>query len=196
MKTNYEKMLAGEPHFGTDPELFELQKIARDKKAAVDAIPPDDMEGRTTALKELFGSMKGAAIIMPPFTIEYGNHIHLGEWVFVNAGASFLDSNSITLGDFTAVGPNVQFITPTHPIKPEDRFQTAPEGSMLPFNVVNIARKITVGRECWIGAGAIIMPRVSIGDGTVVGAGSIVTKSLPDRVVAVGNPARILRTVD
>ncbi|MEP4766661.1 MAG: sugar O-acetyltransferase [Roseibium sp.] len=162
----------------------------------VDAIPPDDMEGRTAALKELFGSMKGAAIIMPPFTIEYGNHIHLGEWVFVNTGASFLDSNSITLGDFTAVGPNVQFITPAHPVKPEDRFQPAPEGSMLPFNVVNIARKITIGRECWIGAGAIIMPGVSIGDGTVVGAGSIVTKSLPDRVVAVGNPARILRTVD
>ena len=123
MKSNYEKMIAGEPYFGTDQELADRQKDARAKKAVVDAISADDVEARSKALSELFGSVNGPALVMPPFSIEFGNHIHLGEWVYVNTGVSFMDSNTITLGDYTAVGPNVQFVTVTHPVKPEDRFQ-------------------------------------------------------------------------
>lgn len=194
--SNYEKMLAGEAHDGTDPVFMEMQREARQKKARFDAISEDDREARLAAMQDLFGSMAGPAIIKPPFTLEYGCHIHLGAWVFINSGATFLDSNLVTIGSRTAIGPNVQFITATHPVKPEERFTDAPDGGFLPFRVQNIAKPITIGSQCWIGAGTILMPGVTIGDGTTVGAGSLVTKSLPERVVALGSPARVVRSVD
>jgi len=196
MNVNYQNMLAGQLHNGGDTYLFELQASARANKAVLDAIAPDDFEGRIAAMQSLLGDMGGPAMIRPPFTLEYGIHIRLGAYVYINSGATFLDSNIITIGDQTMVGPNVQFITAEHPIRPEDRFGP-PTGQMpIPFSVVNIARPITIGKRCWIGAGAIILPGVSIGDGSVVGAGSVVTKSLPERVVAVGNPACIIKSVD
>jgi maltose O-acetyltransferase len=114
----------------------------------------------------------------------------------VNFGATFLDANMITLGDFVAVGPNGQFITDTHPVRPEERFQPPNEGDTLPFSVVNYALPITVEDYAWIGAGAIILPGVTIGTGAVVAAGSVVTKDVAPRMIVAGNPARKLRSVD
>lgn len=198
-KTNYEKMITGEPYNGADVELLGLQSVAQERMAAVEKVPAGDTDARQKVLQVLLGEMAGPSFIVPPFSVEYGVHIRLGKHVFINKGATFLDSGFITIGDNVAVGPNVQFLTVTHPVKPEDRFKAVPdqgEGQFFPFEVSCIAKPITIGAAAWIGAGVILMPGVSIGSGTVVGAGSIVTRSLPDRVVAVGSPARIIRSVD
>ncbi|MEP0522343.1 MAG: sugar O-acetyltransferase [Hyphomicrobiales bacterium] len=197
-KTNYQKMISGEPYNGADPVLLELQMVAQERMLAFQAALTGDMKIKQKALNVLFGSMNGSSLIIPPFSVEYGIHIHLGKHVFINKGATFLDSSDVTIGDHVAVGPNVQFLTVTHPVKPEERFKALPDSSdsLLPFEVSCIAKPISLGAASWIGAGTILMPGVSIGCGTVVGAGSVVTRSLPDRVVAVGSPARIIRAVD
>ena len=193
---NYDDMLAGRHHNGADPFLFELKSKASKAKARLDAISNDDFPARIEAAKELFAEGSGPSLVLSPFTIQYGRHVKLGKWTFVNYGATFLDANTITLGDFVAVGPNVQFITDTHPVRPEDRFQPPQEGDTLPFRVVNYALPIAVGHHAWIGAGAIIMPGVTIGEGAVVAAGSIVTKDVVPRMIVAGNPAREVRSVD
>ena len=196
MTSAFEKMISGQPYDGTDPALLALQDRAMERMIALDAIPLSDNEGRQAAMRALFGSMDGPCIVKPPFTVEYGCNIHIGLWSFVNIGATFLDSAPIRIGARVAVGPNVQFITATHPVRPEDRFHEGPAEKMPPFVVTNVARAITVGDYAWIGAGSIIMPGVTIGRGAVVGAGSVVTKDVPARMIVAGNPARIIRSVD
>ena len=193
--TEIEKMLAGELYNGADPELREYQARCRAPKAALDSIPISDREARVAALAKVVGSMDGQAMILPPFFADFGKHIHLGNWAFVNAGATFLDSNTITLEDRVAVGPNVQFITANHPIRFEDRTIPRP-GAFPPFDYMIQALPIRVCRGAWIGAGAIILPGVTIGEAAVVGAGSVVTKDVPARMVVVGNPARVIKSVD
>ncbi|SFS14565.1 sugar O-acetyltransferase [Yoonia litorea] len=196
MKTPFEKMIAGELYNGADPTLLEMQAKAQARLDALNAVSPDDRPAQLAAMRALFGTVDGPCIIKPPFTVEFGCNIHLGAWVFVNNGATFLDSAPITIGERAAIGPNVQLVTATHPVRPADRFtDTNPEG-MPPFIVHNIAKPITIGAYAWIGAGAIIMPGVTIGAGAVVGAGSVVTRDVPDRMIAAGNPAKIIRSVD
>ncbi|MEL6840668.1 MAG: sugar O-acetyltransferase [Pseudomonadota bacterium] len=192
--TEYDKMLAGEPHCGLDPEIRALAAARVAKKAALDAVAPDDVDDQLAAMRALFGSVAGPCVITPPFFVDFGTHVHLGKWVFVNAGATFLDSNTITIGDHAALGPNVQLITASHPKRPEDRILPKP-GGVPPFDVINIAKPIVVGSYAWIGAGAIVMPGVTVGDGAIVGAGAVVTKDVPDRMIAVGNPARVIGAV-
>lgn len=193
---NYKDMMAGRAHSGGDPYLFDLKSKAAQAKTRLDAIPNDDFPARAEAGKALFAPGSGPAIVLSPFTIQYGSHVKIGTWSFVNVGATFLDANMITLGDYVAVGPNVQFITDTHPLRPEDRFQPPQEGDTLPFRVVNYALPITVGDYVWIGAGAIILPGVTIGEGAVVAAGAVVTKDVAARMIVAGNPAREMRSVD
>lgn len=193
--TEIEKMISGLPHDGADPDLLTYQADCRARKTALDAIPAHDMDARMAALADMVGSMKGPALIVPPFYADYGKHIHLGYWAFINTGATFLDSATITIGDYVAVGPNVQFITATHPNRPEDRFVPR-DGRIPPFEIVTIAKPIVVKDNAWIGAGAIIMPGVTVGEGAVIGAGSVVTKDVPERMIVVGNPARVLKSVD
>lgn len=194
-KTNYQKMIAGEPYNGIDLELFELADSARHLMAKLNEVPIDDKEGRAKALRDLLGDTDEHAFVVTPFFADYGIHVNLGA-CFVNVGATFLDSAHITIGDRTMVGPNVQFITASHPVLPEERMRPDPDAPIVPIRVSNIAKPITIGDDCWIGAGAIILPGVTIGNGTTVGAGAVVTKSLPERVVALGNPARVTRSVD
>ena len=195
-KSNYQKMMSGELYHAVDPELFELKAAASRKVAAYNSLPADAHEARDAALRDLLGTVSGWALVEPPIYADFGVHIHLGTPCFINTGAVFLDSAPVTLGDRVFVGPRVQFLTATHPIKPEERHFKTPGGPLLDFGVANIAKPITVGNDCWIGAGAIIMPGVTIGGGTTIGAGAVVTKSLPERVIAVGNPARVVRSVD
>ncbi len=195
-KSNYQKMVDGDPYTGIDEELFALTDRAQARTAELMALPAHDRPARIEALRAIVGEMVGTAMLVPPFFVEYGIHIRLGDRVFVNRGSEFLDSTWITLGDLTMVGPNVQFLTVGHPLKPEERILETPDAPMMPFRAVGFAKPITVGKDCWIGAGSIILPGVTIGDGTTIGAGSVVTKSIPSRVLAVGNPARVIRSVD
>lgn len=196
MNETYQRMLAGELHSGADPYLFDLKRQASAAKARLDAISNEDVPARVEAAQDLFSEDSGPALILSPFNIQYGRHVTFGKWCFVNYGATFLDANTITFGDFVAVAPNVQFITDTHPVRPEERFVPPQEGDELPFRVMNYALPIQVGNYVWIGAGAIIMPGVTIGDGAVVAAGSVVTKDVEPRMIVAGNPARVLRSVD
>lgn len=193
---NYRDMMAGHAFNGTDPYLFELRKNATLAKARLDAVSNEDFPARIEAARGLFAEGSGPTLVLSPFNIQYGRHVRIGKWTFVNFGATFLDGNMITLGDYVAVGPNVQFITDTHPVRPEDRYQSPHEGDTLPFRVIIHAHPITVGDYVWIGAGATILPGVTIGDGAVVAACAVVTKDVAPRMIVAGNPARVLRSVD
>ncbi len=195
-QSNYSKMISGVPYQAVDAELFDLQGVAARKVAAYNALSPDDHAGREAGLRSLFGTVAGWALVKPPVYVDFGIHIHFGDTCFVNTGAVFLDSAPITFGERVFVGPGAQFLTATHPVKPEERCFKTPDGPLLDFGVINIAEPITIGDDCWIGASAIIMPGVTIGAGSTIGAGALVTKSLPERVIAVGNPARVIRLVD
>ena len=135
MVTAYEQMISGQPYRGSDPELLALQAQGQARLAALNAIPAEDRAARHAAMRDLFGSMGGPCIVMPPFSVEFGCNIHLGSWVYVNMGATFMDAAPITIGDRVAIGPNVQFITPTHPVRPEDRFVEGDPDAMPPFAV-------------------------------------------------------------
>ena len=189
-------MVDGEAYTSVDLELFTLQARAARKVAAYNAIPSDQREVLRKALHDLVGTAPEVGIVVPPIYVEFGMHIRLGNMCFINTGATFLDSAPITIGDRAAVGPNVQFITATHPMKAEERMIETPGAPLVPFRPVNVAKPITIGDDCWIGAGAIILPGITIGNCAVIGAGAVVTKSLPERVIAVGNPARITGRVD
>jgi maltose O-acetyltransferase len=192
---NYAAMIAGELYNATDPCFFDLKSKVSAAKAEFDKVSNDDVLARVEAGRRFFAEGSKSGFVLAPFTIQFG-HVRLGEWSFVNYGATFLDANYITIGDYAAVGPNVQFITDTHPVRPEERFVPAEEGDVLPFRVINYALPITVGAYAWIGAGATIMPGVTIGDGAVVAAGAIVTRDVAPRTIVAGSPARFLRHVD
>lgn len=192
---SFAAMLAGEAFNSTDPVFFERKQAVSAAKAALDAVPNDDIPGRIEAGARFFAEGSGPCIVLSPFTIEFG-HVRIGEWTFVNYGATFLDANFVTLGNHVAVGPNVQFITDTHPVRPEDRFQPPEEGDPLPFRVMNRALPIVVEDYVWIGAGATLMPGITVGAGAVVAAGAIVTRDVAPRTIVAGTPARVLRSVD
>ena len=139
--------------------------------------------------------MNGVGVIAAPFYTDFGKHIHLGNWAFVNSGATFLDSATITLEDNVAVGPNVQFITAGHPKLPQERMIPNPD-QFPPFDFIVTAKPIRVCKQAWIGAGATILPGVTIGEAAVVGAAAVVTKDVPARMIVAGNPARIIGSID
>ena len=177
-----ERMLAGDLYIADDPQL-----AAEGQRAAVlmqrfNTSDPTDSEARRVVLRELLGTLAEDAEIRPPLWCDYGYQIHVGARTFINYGAVLLDVGTITIGDDVQIGPNVQFLTPTHPIEPEPRRAKW-----------EAAEPITIGNNVWLGGGVIICPGVTIGENTVVGAGAVVTKDLPANVVAVGNPARVIR---
>ncbi|HVY51098.1 MAG TPA: sugar O-acetyltransferase [Devosia sp.] len=189
--SGYTRMRAGEFYEAPDPYLIGLQVAAAARLAELNAIPSFDMERRAPMLRELLGSF-GQSFVVSPVTWEYGRHIHLGDGVLINYDCLFLDGADIRIGDGTVVAPRVQFLTAGHPVDPAERVTCDPETGR-PNGGVTFNRPITVGRNCWIGAGAIILGGVSIGDGVTIGAGSVVTRDIPEGVVAVGNPCRVVR---
>lgn len=136
-------------------------------------------------LRSLVGSLGKGSIVRPAVFFDYGINTHIGSACFFNFGCVFLDVAPITFADTVLVGPNVQFLTPTHPLNPVDR-EALWEGGL----------PITVGKNVWIGGGAIICPGVTVGENAVIGAGAVVTKDVPAQAVVVGNPARVIKYVD
>jgi maltose O-acetyltransferase len=178
-------MLAGDLYIADDPELAEQSRRAMDLMAAYKASSVRDPDERRRLLVELLGSVGEGTEIRPPFFVDYGTHLTIGARCFVNFGLVALDVARITIGDDVQIGPNVQLLTPTHPVEPEPRRAKW-----------EAAEPITIGDNVWLGGGAIVLPGVTIGENTVVGAGAVVVRDLPANVVAVGNPARIVRHLD
>jgi maltose O-acetyltransferase len=183
--TERTKMLRGELYVASDPELVAARVRARRLCAQFNAFDPADAAGQRALLGELLGGFGGESWIEAPFRCDYGTQITLGSGVFVNFGAVFLDPTTITIGDQTQIGPNVQLLTADHPRDPTLR-TAGPE----------LARPITIGARVWLGGGVIVCPGVTIGDDTTIGAGSVVVRDIPAGVIAAGNPCRVLRRLD
>jgi maltose O-acetyltransferase len=181
-RSQRDRMLAGDLYVADDPELAADSLRALQLTREFNDSDPADPGARLAVLRRLLGSLGEGSEIRPPLRCDYGYQTHVGARTFVNFGVVLLDVATITIGDDVQVGPYVQFLTPTHPIEAEPRRAK-----------LEAARPIVVGDNVWLGGGVIICPGVSIGANTVVGAGAIVTKDLPADVVAVGNPARVVR---
>ena len=183
MQTEKEKMLAGELYDALDPELVEARERARDLCHDLNASREREQESRRRILTELFGSGGDSVWMQPPFFCDYGSNIHLGERVYFNFNCVILDVCDVKIGAFTFFGPAVQVYTATHPMNAQLR------------RTQEFGRPISIGSDVWVGGGAIICPGVTIGSKSVIGAGSVVTKDIPDGVVAAGNPCRFIREV-
>jgi maltose O-acetyltransferase len=177
-------MRAGEPYPGDDAELNRELDRRQAMVAALNAIPYERGEERAAALAQLLAEIGEGTFIRTPFYCDYGDGIRLGARVFVNFNCVMLDGAPISVGDECLLGPGVQLITASHPTDPTPRRAALEQ-----------ALPVTVGDGVWLGAGALVCPGVSIGENTVVGAGSVVTRDLPAGVVAVGNPARVVRAL-
>ena len=177
-----DRMLAGDPYLADDPALAAEARRAAELMDAYNTAPAADDVGRQRLLRELLGSLGEGTTIRPPFRCDYGYHLHVGSRTFANFGLVALDVARITIGDDVQIGPNVQLLTPTHPMA------AAPRRAKW-----EAARPITIGDNVWLGGGVIVCPGVTIGQDAVVGAGAIVTRDLPAGVLAVGNPARVVR---
>jgi len=183
-RSNYERMITGELYVADDPEMERRFRRALRLADAYHRATVADDPGARALLAELLGSLGEGSVIRPPLFVDYGDNLHVGARTFVNYNLTALDVAAITIGDDCQIGPNVQLLTPTHPVEPEPR-RAKLEG----------ARPITIGDNVWLGGGVIVCPGVSVGDDAVVGAGAVVTRDVPAGFVAVGNPARAVRRV-
>lgn len=181
-----EKMHNTELYLPGNEELMKEQLGYLDRLYDFNMTRPTELEKRKAMLKEMFAEIGEGCYIEPPFHANFGGkHVRFGKNIYANFNLTLVDDTHIYVGDYTMFGPNVTVATAGHPILPELR----KEGYQ--YNA-----SITIGKNCWIGAGAIILPGITIGDNVVIGAGSIVTKDIPSNVVAVGNPCKVLREVN
>ncbi len=178
------RMLAGELYLADHPDIESRSLRAMRLVDQYNLTAPDDAARRHELLTQLLGSVGLDTVIRPPLRVDYGSQISIGARCFANFGLVALDVATITIGDDVQIGPNVQLLTPTHPIDPQLRRAKW-----------EAAEPIAVGDNVWLGGGVIVLPGVTIGANTVVGAGAVVATDLPPDVVAVGNPARIVRQI-
>lgn len=180
------KMHGVELYIANDKELVTEQLTFLDLLYDFNATRPTELDKRGKLLKNMFAEIGDDCYIEPPFYANWGGkHVHFGKGVYANFGLTLVDDTHIYVGDYTMFGPHVTVATAGHPILPELREKG------YQYNA-----PVTIGKNCWIGAGAIIVPGVTIGNNVVIGAGSVVTKDIPDNVIAVGNPCRILREIN
>lgn len=168
-----------------DPQIMTEQLRCLDKLYDFNATRPTELEKRKALMQEMFAEVGEGCYIEPPLHSNFGGrHVHLGNYVYANFGLTLVDDTHIYIGDNTMLAPNVVIATAGHPIAPELRL----EGYQ--YNL-----PVHIGKNCWLGAGVLVMPGVTIGDNTVIGAGSVVTRDIPANVVAVGNPCKVLRPI-
>lgn len=180
-----EKMHTGELYLSQDQSILEEQFNCLERQYDYNATRPHELEKRAALLKEMFAEIGEGCYIEPPLHANWaGKHVHFGKGVYSNFNLTLVDDTDIYVGDFTMIAPNVTIVTGTHPILPKLRVHH------YQYNL-----PVRIGKNCWIGAGAIILPGVTIGDNTIIGAGSVVTKDIPANVVAVGNPCRVMREI-
>ena len=185
MKSEKEKMLHGELYDPLDKQLSEERTKTRLLIAALNATREDDAEERAKILRQLIPHAGAGLWLQPPFYCDYGTNITLGENVFFNFNCIVLDVAPVLIGSRTLFGPNVQIYTATHPLGHKER-----------SSGVEYAKPIVIGEDVWIGGSAVICPGVTIGNRSVIGAGSVVTKAMPSDVFAAGNPCRVIRVLE
>ena len=184
MKTEKEKMLAGKAYNAFDSELLRERQRAKEMIFDFNALRPKEIKKRNGILKTLFGKTNGRFFIEPPFRCDYGYNIEIGKNFYSNYNLIILDCAKVTIGDNVLIAPNVGIYTAGHPVHHEVRNEEYEH-----------ALPISIGNNVWIGGNVVINPSVSIGDNTVIGSGSVVTKDIPENVIAVGNPCRVLREI-
>ena len=184
MKAEREKMIGGELYNALDPALVAERDRASELCQKLNASREADREMRRELLLKLFGRGGDSVWLRPPFFCDYGSNIELGKRVFFNFNCIVLDVCKVSIGDFSQLGSGVQILTPLHPLNANLRREQ------------EYGAPVTLGSDVWIGSGAIILPGVTIGSRTVVGAGSVVSRSLPENILAVGNPCRIIRSIE
>ena len=182
MQTELQKMLKGELYSANDAELVAMRYKARALFSLYNQTSAEEYQERRDILKRLFGKIGQNIDIQPPFYCDYGSNIYTGDNLFMNFNCIILDCADVVIGDNVFLAPNVQIYTAHHPIIASERIK-GPE----------LASPITIEDNVWIGGGAIICPGVMVGANTTIGAGSVVTKSIPPNVLAAGNPCRVLR---
>jgi len=183
-RSNRERMLAGDLYIADDPESGRRARRAVRLADAYHRASVADEDAARPLLAELVGELGEGAFVKPPLFVDYGEHLYIGARTFVNYNLTALDVAPIRIGEDCQLGPNVQLLTPTHPVEPQPRKDR-----------LEAAKPITIGDNVWLGGGVIVCPGVTIGENSVVGAGSVVTKDIPANVVAVGNPARVIRSI-
>jgi maltose O-acetyltransferase len=183
MRSEREKMLAGELYNALDAELVTARNRARDLCQALNRSREEDVEERRRILQDLFGTGGDTVWMQPPFYCDYGSNIELGERVFFNFNCVVLDVCTVRIGSFTLFGPAVQIYTPLHPLDAQLRRRE------------EYGKPIEIGADVWVGGGAIILPGVRIGARAVIGAGSVVTRDVPEATFAAGNPCRAIRSI-
>ncbi len=181
MDSERKKMLAGELYDALDPELVAARQHARDLCRVLNQTPESEQSTQRKILQDLFGTGGDSVWMQPPFFCDYGSNIHLGERVYFNFNCVVLDVCEVRIGDYTLFGPGVQILTPLHPLDAGAR------------RTREFGKPIDIGADVWVGGGALILAGVRIGNKTVIGAGSVVTRDIPDGVLAAGNPCRIIR---
>lgn len=182
---NKDRMFTGELYLPNDAAITEEQTACLELLYTFNQTRPSEQEKRNQLLKQMFAEIGENCYIEPPFHANFGGkHVHFGKNVYANFNLTMVDDGHIYVGDYTMFAPGVIVATAGHPILPELR------ETVYQYNM-----PVHIGKNCWIGAGAIILPGVTIGDQVVVGAGSVVTKDLPSNVVAVGNPCRVIREI-
>ena len=182
----HEKMHNCSLYLPNDPALADEQRLCLEKLYDFNATRPSELDRREAMLRDMFAEIGGGCYIEPPFHANWGGKfVHFGKNIYANFNLTLVDDTHIYVGDYTQFGPNCVLATAGHPILPELREQG------WQYNA-----SIRIGRNCWLGAGVIVVPGVTIGDNVVVGAGSVVTRDLPDNVLAMGTPCRILREVN
>lgn len=181
-----EKMHNTELYLPTDKTIWEEQQGYMNLLYDFNNTRPTEADKRNELLKELFAELGEGCFIEPPLYANWGgHHVHFGKNVYANFGLTLVDDTHIYVGDYTMFGPNVVIASAGHPLLPELREQG------YQYNA-----PVHIGKNCWLGAGVIVVPGITIGDNTVIGAGSVVTKDIPQNVVAVGNPCRVLRKIN
>ena len=186
MSNMKDKMHTGDLYLPSDEEIMKQQIKCLDRLYDFNMTRPTEMEKREKLLKEMFAEIGEGCYIEPPFHSNFGGaHVHFGKNIYANFNFTCVDDTHIYVGDYTMFGPNVVVATAGHPLLPVLR------EAGYQYNA-----PVHIGKNCWIGAGAIILPGITIGDNVVIGAGSIVTKNLPSNVLAVGNPCRVLREIN
>jgi maltose O-acetyltransferase len=183
MRTERQKMLAGELYDPFDPELVVAREYARSLCHALNVMKESEQSETRRILDALFGTGGDTVWMQPPFYCDYGSNIHLGTRVFFNFNCTVLDVCEVHIGDYTLFGPGVQILTPLHPFNSDLR------------RTQEYGKPIEIGADVWVGGGALILAGVRIGSRAIIGAGSVVTRDVPEGVLAAGNPCRVIRDV-